>query len=45
MQYVMHWPIKDFKGVLGTMSFDEEGDIVMEPTVLIIEDSEYVIFE
>lgn len=37
--------IRDFNGVLGTMSFDEEGDIVMEPTVLIIKDNEYVVFE
>ncbi|MBO0586638.1 ABC transporter substrate-binding protein [Sporosarcina sp. E16_8] len=37
--------IKDFKGVLGTMSFDEDGDIVMEPTVLIIEGNEYIVFE
>lgn len=37
--------IRDFEGVLGTMSFDEEGDIVMEPTVLIIKDNEYVVFE
>ena len=37
--------LKDFKGVLGTMSFDEDGDIVMEPTVLIIEGNEYVVFE
>ena len=37
--------LKDFKGVLGTMSFDEDGDIVMEPTVLIIEGNEYIVFE
>lgn len=37
--------IKDFEGVLGNMSFDEEGDIIMEPTVLIIEGDEYVVFE
>lgn len=37
--------IKDFEGVLGNMSFDEDGDIIMEPTVLIIEDDEYVVFE
>lgn len=37
--------IQDFEGVLGTMSFDEEGDIVMDPTVLIIENDEYVVFE
>jgi branched-chain amino acid transport system substrate-binding protein len=37
--------LKDFEGVLGTMSFDEDGDIVMEPTVLIIEGNEYIVFE
>lgn len=37
--------IQDFEGVLGTMSFDEEGDIVMDPTVLIIEGDEYIVFE
>lgn len=37
--------IQDFEGVLGTMSFDEDGDIVMEPTVLIIEGNEYIVFE
>jgi branched-chain amino acid transport system substrate-binding protein len=37
--------IKDFEGVLGTMSFDEDGDIVMDPTVLIIEGNEYIVFE
>ena len=28
--------IKDFEGVLGNMSFDEDGDIIMEPTVFAI---------
>lgn len=37
--------IEDFEGVLGTMSFDEDGDIVMDPTVLIIENDEYIVFE
>lgn len=37
--------IKDFEGVLGKMSFDEDGDVIMEPTVLIIEGDEYVVFE
>lgn len=37
--------IKDFDGVLGTMSFDEEGDIVMDPTVLIVEGGEFKVFE
>jgi len=37
--------IKDFEGVLGTMSFDKDGDIVMEPTVLIVEDGKFKEFE
>jgi len=37
--------IKDFEGVLGKMSFDEDGDVIMEPTVLIIEGNEYIVFE
>jgi branched-chain amino acid transport system substrate-binding protein len=37
--------VKDFEGVLGMMSFDEEGDIVMDPTVLIIEGNKYIEFE
>lgn len=37
--------LKDFKGVLGEMAFDDEGDIIMDPTVLIIKDQKYVIFE
>ena len=34
-----------FEGVLGEMSFDEEGDIVMEPTVLTIKDGKFQPFE
>lgn len=37
--------LEGFEGVLGEMSFDDEGDIVMEPTVLIIEDEKYIVFE
>ncbi len=37
--------VKGFEGVLGAMSFDEEGDIVMDPTVLIIEGNKYIEFE
>ncbi len=34
-----------FEGVLGEMSFDEEGDIVMDPTVLTIKDGQFQLFE
>lgn len=37
--------IKDFQGVLGVMSFDEVGDIVMDPNVLIVEDGKFKLFE
>ncbi|MEH7123224.1 ABC transporter substrate-binding protein [Bacillus sp. JJ1532] len=37
--------IKDLEGILGKFSFDEDGDVVMEPTVLIIEDKKFKIFE
>ncbi|MBM7598964.1 branched-chain amino acid transport system substrate-binding protein [Virgibacillus halotolerans] len=33
--------IDGFEGVLGDISFDEDGDVVMDPTVLIIEDGEF----
>ena len=36
---------KDFTGILGKMSFDKEGDIVMDPTVLIIKDGKFQIFK
>ncbi|MDQ0272463.1 ABC transporter substrate-binding protein [Cytobacillus purgationiresistens] len=36
---------KDFEGILGNFSFDEEGDVIMDPTVLVIEDGEFVVFE
>lgn len=36
---------KDFQGILGTMSFDEVGDIVMDPTVLVIDQGQFKIFE
>ena len=37
--------IKDFHGILGNFSFDKDGDVVMEPTVLIIKDGKFVPFE
>jgi len=37
--------IKDLDGVLGKFSFDEEGDVVMEPTVLIIKEGKFQLFE
>jgi branched-chain amino acid transport system substrate-binding protein len=37
--------VKDFNGILGNFSFDEEGDVVMEPTVLIIEEGQFKVFE
>ncbi|WP_053363659.1 ABC transporter substrate-binding protein [Bacillus sp. FJAT-27251] len=33
--------VKDFNGILGNFSFDDEGDVVMDPTVLIIEDGQF----
>lgn len=37
--------IKDLEGILGKFSFDQDGDVVMEPTVLIIDDKKFKIFE
>lgn len=37
--------ISGFEGILGKVSFDDEGDIVMEPTVLIIKDGKFQLFE
>jgi len=37
--------IKGLEGILGEFSFDEDGDVIMDPTVLIIEDGKFVIFE
>ena len=37
--------IKDLDGVLGKFSFDKDGDVVMDPTVLIIKDGKFVPFE
>lgn len=37
--------IKDFEGILGKFSFDKDGDVVMEPTVLIIDEGKFKIFE
>lgn len=36
---------KDFQGVLGKFSFDKDGDVVMEPTVLQIKDGKFQLFE
>lgn len=36
---------QDFEGILGTMSFDEEGDIVMDPIVLTIKDGKFIEME
>ncbi|WP_077210963.1 ABC transporter substrate-binding protein [Bacillus dakarensis] len=33
--------ISNFEGILGNFSFDEEGDVVMEPTVLTIKDGKF----
>lgn len=37
--------IKDLDGVLGKFSFDKEGDVVMDPIVLIIKDGKFQLFE
>ncbi|MBO0958822.1 ABC transporter substrate-binding protein [Neobacillus sp. MM2021_6] len=37
--------IKDFPGILGNFSFDKDGDVVMEPTVLMIKDGKFQLFE
>lgn len=36
---------KDFQGILGNFSFDKEGDVVMEPTVLVIDEGKFKVFE
>jgi branched-chain amino acid transport system substrate-binding protein len=36
---------KDFQGILGSFSFDKDGDVVMEPTVLIIDEGKFEVFE
>lgn len=36
---------KDFQGILGSFSFDKDGDVVMEPTVLVIEEGKFKVFE
>lgn len=36
---------KDFEGILGNFSFDEEGDVLMDPTVLVIEGEKFVEFK
>lgn len=37
--------LEGFEGILGEVSFDDEGDIIMDPTVLTIENEEYIEFE
>ncbi|PWW25450.1 branched-chain amino acid transport system substrate-binding protein [Cytobacillus oceanisediminis] len=37
--------VQGFNGILGEFSFDEEGDVVMDPTVLVIEDGSFKVFE
>jgi branched-chain amino acid transport system substrate-binding protein len=37
--------IKDLDGVLGKFSFDKDGDVVMDPIVLIIKDGKFQLFE
>ncbi|MBS4189575.1 ABC transporter substrate-binding protein [Bacillus sp. FJAT-49705] len=37
--------IKDLEGILGKFSFDKDGDVVMDPTVLIIKDGKFKVFE
>lgn len=37
--------IKDLEGILGKFSFDKDGDVIMEPTVLVIEEGKFKIFE
>ena len=37
--------IKDLDGVLGKFSFDKDGDVVMEPTVLVIKEGKFQLFE
>jgi branched-chain amino acid transport system substrate-binding protein len=36
---------KGFEGILGEMSFDKDGDIVMDPIVLTIKDGTFQLFE
>jgi branched-chain amino acid transport system substrate-binding protein len=37
--------IKGFEGILGNFSFDGDGDVVMDPVVLIIKDGQFQLFE
>lgn len=37
--------IRGLEGILGEFSFDADGDVVMEPTVLIIKDGKFQVFE
>lgn len=36
---------KDYEGILGKFSFDKEGDVVMDPTVVEIKDGKFVEFK
>ncbi|HET7627580.1 MAG TPA: ABC transporter substrate-binding protein [Bacillales bacterium] len=37
--------IDSYEGVLGKFSFDDEGDVVMEPVVLVIKDGKFQVLE
>lgn len=37
--------IRNFKGVMGTFSFDAERDVVMEPSVLIVKNGKFRLFD
>lgn len=37
--------IRDYDGILGKFSFDEEGDVDMEPTVITIKDGKFQLLE
>lgn len=37
--------IKGLEGILGEFSFDKDGDVIMDPTVLIIKDGKFQVFE
>lgn len=37
--------IKGFEGILGSFSFDKDGDVEMEPTVITIKDGKFQLFE
>lgn len=37
--------VKDYEGATGTLSFDENGDVITVPTKLTIQNGEFVLFE